>query len=197
MISYIIRIVLALVPLIVALLFDFDLSSQAHIPVIGIAGICVALCDALCGQIISNTRWIPFSACYKPSEAQEMASRFRSYHKEMFQSWMIAKVCSAISITLSAVMLLQEKPHLLQDYQNAVFMFGYGFLGVSVVTAIEFIKSYFSAIEESDTAKLRELNYLYEKEQEELSRKNQEAVKEQLKDFGAGYTSPPVVAKQV
>ena len=192
-----IRIVAALLPPIVALLCDHDLSSQAHIPVIGIAGVCVALCDALFGQIISSTRWIPFSACYKPYEAQEMAEKFRNYHKAMFSSWMTAKACSAAAVTISAVLILQDCPKQVLDYRHIAYALGYAFLGISIVTAAEFITSYFSAIEESDRAKLKEMNYAFKKEHPELFSQDSGTVKSQLEGFAAGYTSDPVPARQV
>ena len=43
-------------PCLVAYLIDASFSSPAHIPIVGISGICVALCDALFGQIVA--------ACY-------------------------------------------------------------------------------------------------------------------------------------
>lgn len=192
-----IRIVAALLPPIVALLCDHDLSSQAHIPVIGIAGVCVALCDALFGQIISNTRWIPFSACHKPCEAQELVDTFRNYHKDMFRSWIIAKLSSATAVTISAVMLLKHCPKLLQDYRCIVFAIGYAFLGIAMVTATEFILSYFSAMEESDRVKLKEMNYMFKKANPELFNQDSEAIDSQLEGFAAGYTSTPTLARQV
>ena len=192
-----IRITCALVPFLIAIALDHDLSSQAHIPVIGITGVCVALCDALCGQIIANTRWLPFCACYTPAEAQALAEKFRAYHKSMFVSWMVAKICSASAVTISATMLIQQRPKLLSDWQFLAFAFGYMFLGISLVTAAEFIISYFIATKEADDAKLREMNYAYKKEHPELFSPDTEAVRQQLEGFGAGYTSPPVTAKTV
>lgn len=196
-ISGAIRIVCVHVPFLIAFAFDHDLSSQVHIPVIGITGVCVALCDALCGQIIANTRWLPFCACYTPNEAQTLARKFREYHKSMFVSWMVAKICSAFAVTISAVMLVQQRPKLLSDCHYLVFALGYVFLGISLITATEFIISYFIATEEADNAKLREMNYAYTKEHPELFAPDTETVKQQLDGFGNGYTSTPVVAKQV
>ena len=192
-----IRIACALVPFLIAFALDHDLSSQVHIPVIGITGVCVALCDALCGQIIANTRWLPFCACYTPSEAQALAQKFREYHKSMFISWMVAKICSAFAITISATMLIQQRPKLLSDWQFLVFALGYMFLGISLVTATEFILSYFIAAKEADDAKLREMNYSYKKDHPELFSPETDTVKKQLEGFGDGYTSPPVTARTV
>ena len=192
-----VRIALALLPLALSVVLDHDLSSPAHVAVLGVTGICVALCDALCGQIIANTRWMPFSACYTPSEAKEMAERFRVYHKNLFRSWLVAKACSAIAVVISAVMILDKRPSFLDEFRFPVLMVGYALLGVALVTAIEFIMSYFSAMQEADNAKLKEMNYTYKKEHPELFEQDPSVVKDQLEGFGAGYTSTPIPTKTV
>lgn len=192
-----VRIALALLPLALSVVLDHDLSSPAHVAVLGVTGICVALCDALCGQIIANTRWMPFSACYTPSEAKEMAERFRVYHKNLFRSWLVAKSCSAIAVVISAVMILDKRPSFLDEFRFPVLMVGYALLGVALVTAIEFIMSYFSAMQEADNAKLKEMNYTYKKEHSELFEQDPSVVKDQLEGFGAGYTSTPIPTKTV
>lgn len=167
-VSGMIRIGAAFIPVMIAFAADHDLSSQVHIPVIGITGVCVALCDALCGQIIANTRWLPFCAFYNPAEAQVLAKKFRNYHKSMFTSWMIAKICSAVAVTISASMLIRDIPEFFVKWQLPLFAIGYVFLGTSLVTSAEFIVSYFMATKEADDAKLREMNYAYKKEHPEL-----------------------------
>ena len=86
----------------IAFLLDRELSSPVHLPVMGIAGLCISLCDALCGQIISNTKWIPFSACHTPAEAQELVGLFKTYHRSMIVEWLIAKVTSAVVVMMTA-----------------------------------------------------------------------------------------------
>ena len=154
----------------------------------------MALCDALCGQIMANTRWMPFSACYTPSEAKEMVSRFRAYHKKLFCSWLVAKACSAAVVVISAVMMLDKRPSFVDELRIPIFIVGYALLGVSLVTAVEFVMSYFSAMEEADNAKLKEMDYTYRKEHQELFAQDPEVVKQQLEGFGSGYTSTPVTA---
>ena len=185
----------AAAPLGLAVLFDHDLSSAAHLPVIGVAGICVSLCDALCGQIISNTRWIPFSASHTPAEAQQLVRMFRRYHREMILTWMAAKCASATVVALSAVMALQGCPTVLAQNKFLVFSAGYVLLGVSVCMAVRFVFSYFSAMDESDKARLREMNYAYVKDHPEVFAEDSETVKRQLVGFASGYTSAPSVAE--
>lgn len=187
----------ALAPAAGALYLDRDLSCDVHIPIIGITAICVALCDALFGQIVASTRWIPFSACYKPTQAQELAKRFRSYHKSLFFSWMTAKICSSIAITISAVMMLKNPPPMLVTYQMWIFLCGYIVLGIALVMAIGFVFTYLQAAEESDNAKLREMNYTYEKEHPELFRCDPAIIARQLDEIPKGYNSKPSIAKTV
>ena len=187
----------ALAPAAGALYLDRDLSCDVHIPIIGITAICVALCDALFGQIVSGTRWIPFCACYKPAEAQNLAKQFRTFHRKLFLSWMIAKICSSVAITISAVMMLKHLPASLQNLRSWILAIGYLSLGTAIVMAIEFIFTYFLAAEESDNAKLREMNYIYEKEHPELFKCDQVVIDEQLKGIPQGYNSPPITAKTV
>ena len=186
-----------LIPAIFAWYLDKDLSSKVHIPIIGITAVCVALCDALFGQIVASTRWIPFSACYKPADAQELAKRFRSYHKSLFFSWMTAKICSSIAITISAVMMLKNPPPMLVTYQMWMFLCGYIVLGIALVMAIGFVFTYLQAAEESDNAKLREMNYTYEKEHPELYHYDPEVIAQQLNELPKGYNSKPSIAKTV
>lgn len=192
-----VHIVASGVPLALALLVDRDLSSVAHLPVIGIAGICVSLCDALCGQIISNTRWIPFSACHTPAEAQGLVVAFKQYHRDMILKWMMAKVTSAIVVVLTAIMALQKCPGLIVAHKFEIFIIGYLLLGCSMVMAVSFILSYFSASDESDRVRLKEMNYVYQKEHPELYARNTAIVKKQLDGFGAGYTSSAATATTV
>lgn len=192
-----VNVIAAAIPLSVALLFDRDLSSAAHLPVIGIAGICVSLCDALCGQIISNTRWIPFSAYHTPAEAQRLVAAFKCYHRDMILKWMTAKCTSAIVVMLTAIMAMQKCPGLFVSHRFVVFIVGYALLGFSLVMAISFILSYFSASDESNRARLKEMNYAYQKEHPELYATNVATVKTQLDGFGTGYTSPAQTATTV
>lgn len=185
----------SMIPLALALWIDRDLSSAAHLPVIGISGICVSLCDALCGQIISNTRWIPFSAYHTPAEAQRLVTAFKQYHRDMILKWMAAKSSSAIVVMLTAIMAMQKCPGIFAVHRFDVFAVGYALLGFSMVMAFSFILSYFSASDESNRARLKEMNYAYQKEHPELYAANAETVKKQLEGFGSGYTSQAVTAE--
>lgn len=191
------KIVAALLPASIMMWLDNDLSSAVHIPIIGITAICVALCDALFGQIVANTRWIPFSGCYTPAEAQELASKFRTYHTRLFGSWMIVKVCSSIAITTSATMIIKNLPRYIEQYRTWILCGGYLALGTSIVMAIDFVFTYFHAADKSDEARLREMNYTYQKEHPELFAQDTETVKRQLEGFGSGYTSNPITAETV
>ena len=197
MVRIIVIAITSAIPLAIALLIDRDLSSAAHLPVIGIAGICVSLCDALCGQIISNTRWIPFSAYHTPAEAQRLVAAFKKYHRDMILKWMAAKSTSAIVVMLTAIMAMQKCPGIFAVHRFEVFAVGYALLGFSMVMAFSFILSYFSASDESNRARLKEMNYAYQKEHPELYAANAETVKKQLDGFGTGYTSPVQTATTV
>ena len=185
------------IPFGMAFLADRDLSSAAHLPVIGVAGICVSLCDALCGQIISNTRWIPFNAYHTPSQAQRLVAAFKKYHREMIFKWMAAKSSSAIVVMLSAIMAMQKCPGVFAAHRFAIFTVGYILLGFSMSMALSFILSYFRASDESNRARLEEMNYAYQKEHPELYANNSELIKRQLEGFGSGYTSKPQTAETV
>ena len=159
----------ALFPLAAAWGVDRDLSSSAHVPAIGVASVCVALCDALFGQIISNTKWIPFCACYTPAEAQNLAEKFRGYHHSLFWSWIVAKITSACAITISAVLALCNCPQIIQAYRGIIIASGYLLFGIAVLETVRFCVTYHWADKTADDAKLKEMNYMYQKEQEKKS----------------------------
>ena len=192
-----VSIVLAALPVVLAMGFDKDLSCAMHIPVIGTTAVCVALCDALFGQIVSNTRWIPFSGCYTPSEAQAMVKKFRSYHMRLFGAWMIAKASSSIAIAISATMIVKTLPKCIETCRTCILAAGYLALGISLAMALDFVFTYFHAVDASDEARLKEMNYTYVKDHSELSRRDQEVSSRQLNDFGKGYTSTPKRAVRV
>ena len=189
--------IILILPLLIAWLLDRDFSCQAHVPLIGIVAICVSLCDALFGQIISNTRWIPFCACYTPSEAQQLAKRFRAYHNRLFFSWIMAKVCSMLSIAFSAVLVIKEMPKVLSDCRVYFIAAGYLTLGVALMMAVKFIITHLAVVKESDDARLREMNFAYKRDNPGLFKQNPEVVNKQLKGFASGYTSNPQTAATV
>jgi len=187
----IVTLIACAIPFCIAVGIDRELSSPLHLPIMGITGLCVSLCDALCGQIISNTKWIPFSACHKPAEAQELVRLFKSYHRRMILEWMGAKLTSAAVVVLTAVMALQKCPEALICHRFSALTVGYVLLGLSIAMAISFVVSYFSASDEFDRARLEEMNYAYKKEHPELYSGNSEDIKKQLEGFAAGYTLAP------
>lgn len=178
----------------IAFLLDRELSSPVHLPVMGIAGLCISLCDALCGQIISNTKWIPFSACHTPAEAQELVGLFKTYHRSMIVEWLIAKVTSAVVVMLTAAMSFSKGPVILVQHRFCVLMLGYGLLGVSISLVISFVLSYFSASDAFDRARLEEMNYAYRKDHPDIFSDSSATIKKQLEGFAPGYTSSPVTA---
>lgn len=107
---------------------------------------------------------------------------------------MTAKITSAIVIMLSAVMALQQCPSVFVRNRVTVFVVGYFLLGISICMAIRFILSYFSASDESDRARLEEMNYAYKKDHPEPSADDRAALKRQLAGFAPGYTSTPSTA---
>lgn len=190
-------IVLAALPVVFAMGFDKDLSCAAHIPVIGTTAVCVALCDALFGQIVSNTRWIPFSGCYTPAEAQAMVKKFRSYHMQLFGAWMIAKVSSSIAIAISGAMIIKALPKCIETCRMYIIGVGYLTLGISLAMALYFVFTYFHAVDASDEARLKEMNYTYIKDHAELCKADQDAISRELNGFAKGFISKPKTAIRV
>lgn len=188
---------LSCLPVAVVMWFDRDLSCAVHIPIIGTTAVCVALCDALFGQIVSNTRWIPFSGCYTPSEAQAMVKRFRSYHMRLFRLWMIAKACSSTAIAISATMIIKQLPERIAACRTWILAVGYVVLGVSVTMAVDFIFTYFHAMDASDEARIKEINNAYIKGHPELFQRDSKTLSRQIAGIGEGYTSAPKVAEKV
>lgn len=181
---------LALVPLDIAWWVDPDLSSDIHIALIGVIAICVALCDALFGQVLANTRWIPFCACHPPNIAEKLVFKFRRYHNRLFLRWMLSKVCNSIAIILSALFAVQKSSEILSQYHELCVVIGYVALGISVDVAAQFAITYHEALDESDSVKLKEMNYAYIKEHPELFSPNKEKMKQQVAGFGEGYNAP-------
>lgn len=188
---------LSCLPVAVVMWFDRDLSCAVHVPIIGTTAVSVALCDALFGQIVSNTRWIPFSGCYTPSEAQVMVKRFRSYHMRLFRLWMVAKVCSSTAIAISATMIMNQLPERIAACRTWILFVGYVALGVSVIMVLDFIFTYFHAIDASDEARIKEINTAYIKDHPELFQRDKETLSRQITGIGEEYTSAPKVAKKV
>ena len=86
---------------------------------------------------------------------------------------------------------------MLVTYQMWMFLCGYIVLGIALVMAIGFVFTYLQAAEESDNAKLREMNYTYEKEHPELYHYDPEVIAQQLNELPKGYNSKPSIAKTV
>jgi hypothetical protein len=181
----------------VAFLLDRELLSPIHLPIMGIAGLCISLCDALYGQIISNTKWIPFSACHTPAEAQKLVRLFKTYHRSMIVEWLIAKVTSAVVVMMTTAMAFQKGPDILVQHRLCVLMVGYVLLGVSISLAISFVFSYFSASDAFDRARLEEMNYAYRKDHPDIFLDSSAIVKKQLEGFAPGFTSSPTTAATI
>ena len=186
---HVVKWVFVLLPTVGIFCLDRDMSSPVHVPIIGTIAICVALCDALFGQIVSCTRWIPFSGCYTPSEAQVLAKKFRTFHKKLFWLWMIVKISSSIVIVMSGIMITQTSMVWLHSYRVYILGAGYVMLGISIQMVFEFVVTYFHATDTVDEVRLREMNHAYNKEHHELYDRCEETVAQQLSGFGESYTN--------
>lgn len=191
----VIAVELSFLPLAVALMVDDDLSSSVHLAVIGIVAVCVTLSDALFGQILANTKWIPFCACHTPNEAENLVKAFRRYHTKLFWQWLTSKFCSLIAIVISALFALQRLPYDVVEPRWMIVGVGYWILGVAVIIMIGFVLTYLQAAEEADRVKLKEMNYAYIKNHPELFRPDGSLIQEQLKGLGDGYNSEPTQAE--
>ena len=151
-------------PCLVAYLIAASFSSPAHIPIVGISGICVALCDALFGQIVAMTRGLPFCEGHSPAQAQRLAESYRGYHRQQFLFWLVAKLSSAVAITISAIYAISAVPEWFEENRFWFVMSGYCLLGVSFRMVLAFVASYWMAEKAADNARLKEMNCRYEKE---------------------------------
>lgn len=191
------QLALAAIPLVVAIYVDHGLVSDVHFALIGIVAICVALCDSLFGQVLANTKWIPFCACHSPREAEELVYRFHGYHNRLFLRWMLSKFCNSIAIILAALFAMQRTPKLLAQYHMWCVGIGYVALGTSIIMTIQFVITYHQAVKESDRVKLMEMNFAYEKDHPDLFSPDEKKTKQQLKGFANGFNSAAQTAHTV
>lgn len=129
----------------VALLLDPDLSSKAHVPVLGTAAAAVALCDALFGQIVALTGEIPFLVGGPKFQTKQNVARFESYHAKVFWAWAVTKVASALSVMLSATTLVAQQGDIVWRNKTWLLGIGYALLGVSFASVMFFLASYLAA----------------------------------------------------
>ena len=155
-------------PLIIAVSGDHFLSSCFHLPIIGFTSVAVALCDALFGQIISQTQWMPFAAEHTPAEARELVDRFEAFHRRAFLQWVGTKATSGFAIVLSAVLALSGKENLSPGYIGLLTAIGYLLMGFALRGVVFFLSTYFSARKAANEAKLNEIKKKYEKANEGL-----------------------------
>ena len=182
-------------PLGVALLLDRDLSSAAHIAVIGVAATAVALCDALFGQIVALTGDMPFRKGATPAEAAADIRRFDGYHRKVFWAWTVAKLASTFAIMLPAVALAMRHGHLAGEIRKCALGGGYVALGVSLSAAVFFLASYWNARSAANKFRLEEITRSYKAEH--IGRSPQSAAssaEEELRQIKvmSAYDSPPV-----
>lgn len=145
-------------PLTIAYLCDRTLSSIVHIPITGVTGVVVALCDAFFGQIVSYTQAIPFSPVYTPRIASGMIKKFDILHRQILVEWIVAKLASGTTVAVSAIIAL-----LLKDGKTNPIMQGvcYITLGISLRSVVFFIKTYFDARKASMELRLMEMRRQY------------------------------------
>ncbi len=177
-------------PVIIACILDPAFVSMCHVPVIGVAGIAVALCDAFFGQVISYTQSVPFSPIYTPARAKELVDQFDSLHRKILREWIIAKLASGTTVTLSAIMVLSLN-HGPPD--RSLQIIGYIALGISLRSVLFFIVTYLKARDVNHQVRLEEISMRFEKENQpkELSKETLRALEEQ----SSQYNAPPTTLK--
>lgn len=150
-------------PFTIAYMLDPSLTGCCHIPIIGVAAVSVALCDALFGQIVSQTAWIPFASYHTPSEASKLVDQFERFHRQTFGAWIVIKLFSALAVVLSAVLIVLTKDGKSYAHTSTVIAIGYISLGVSLYGIVFFLSTYFQSRIASNDAKLNEMMKQYEK----------------------------------
>jgi len=186
-----IRALIVLAPLAIAYAFDRSLSGCCHIPIIGISAIAVALCDALFGQIVSQTSWIPFAPYHTPSEAAALVKQFDGFHRQTFAAWMVTKLFSGLAVVLSAALAVLTKDGHVFAYTGLVLCVGYLALGVSICGVVFFLSTYFQARSACNKAKLEEIAKRYEELNKNAYAGVDEASMKESKKSLAKYNSTP------
>ena len=153
--------ILAATPLGLSLWIDSDLSSNAHIAVIGVTATAVALCDALFGQIVAMTGEMPFRGWLTPVEAKQNIKAFDSYHKEVFFAWVVTKLASSFAIMLPAATLASRRGDFIQIWRKWILLGGYLALGIALSGAVYFLFSYWNARAVANQFRLSEITKSY------------------------------------
>jgi len=188
--KWFIRISIALMPVGVAFTFDRHLKSFVHPPIIGVCGVLVALCDALFGQIIAQTQWMPLSGNHTPAHAISFVENFERYHRNIFFAWVITKLSSGLSIALSAITAIARDRESEYYGSLSVILVGYLALGVAISGAIYFLSTYFQARNANNAAKLEEIRINYEQNMYN-QRQNALLDDEKLKQMTSVYNESP------
>lgn len=191
--AVLIRALLVFAPLAIAYAFDRSLSGCCHIPIIGISAVAVALCDALFGQIVSQTAWIPFAPYHTPAEASDLVKQFDGFHRQTFVAWMVTKLFSGLAVVLSAVLAVLTKDGHVFAYTGLVLCVGYLALGISICGVVFFLSTYFQARNASNKAKLEEIEKRYEELNKNAYAGVDEASLKEAKKTLAKYNGPPQV----
>ena len=189
--AVLIRALIVFAPLAIAYAFDRSLSGCGHIPIIGISAVAVALCDALFGQIVSQTAWIPFAPYHTPAEAADLVKQFDGFHRQTFVAWMVTKLFSGLAVVLSAVLAVLTKDGHVFAYTGFVLSVGYLALGISICGVVFFLSTYFQARNASNKAKLEEIAKRYEELNKNAYAGVDEASLKEVKKTLAKYNSPP------
>lgn len=151
----------ATIPLGLALYLDCDLSSDAHIAVIGVTATAVALCDALFGQIVAMVGEMPFRGWKSPAEAKRKIKAFDLYHKEVFFAWISTKLASSFAVMLPAVTLAAKRGGFIMSYRKWILGGGYLALGIALAGALFFLVSYWNARNAANRFQLDEITRDY------------------------------------
>lgn len=191
--NYILLPIFALLPAVAAFAMDGDLSSNAHIAVIGVAATAVALSDALFGQIVVLTGEMPFKNWKTPAEAERNIKAFDSYHRKVFWAWAVAKSASALSILLPAVTLAARRGDFVWNGRVWILGTGYLALGIAIASAVFFIASYWKARNAAAEIRLLEITRTYQSEHFEKKQPSEADIAEEERQNEAmsRYDSPP------
>ena len=183
----------AAAPPAIAWTIDSDFSSGAHVPVVSIAGIAVALCDALFGQIVALTRDLPFQYGHTPAQVDIAIERFEFFHIRIFGAWIFAKSMSALAIILPAVTATENAGKWVEHNREWILLVGYVALGLALSSAIYFFGTYLKARREFAKARRQEILRRYIEENDIQNTPESEAV-ERARDLSlAGYNSKPEI----
>lgn len=184
---------IAIVPPLAAWIVDADFSSGAHVPVIGVSGIAVALCDALFGQIVALTRDLPFQSGQTPAQTDAAIEQFESFHCRIFGAWILAKCMGALAVILSAVTVVEKAGMRIEHNRQWILLAGYVALGIALSSATFFFSTYRNARRAAAKARRSEISRRYVADHEWQPTPESEAIERRRDSSLEGYNSKPEI----